>query len=147
MAISTYKVYLMRKAKGESSYTKLVDIKDFPDVGSNINLLETTTMSDAIQTYIRGIKQVDSGGLQFTANYTKTDYAALHTIETTGDEDDTYGLWFGGTESSGVVTPDGSDGKFEWNGTLSVGISGAGVDEVVDMIVTCAPSTEIKWVE
>lgn len=33
MAISTYKVYLMHKASASGDYTKLVDIKDFPDLG------------------------------------------------------------------------------------------------------------------
>ena len=32
MAISTYKVFLMKKGDG-STYSKLVDIKDFPDLG------------------------------------------------------------------------------------------------------------------
>lgn len=31
MAISTYKVFLMKKSG--TSYSKLIDIKDFPDLG------------------------------------------------------------------------------------------------------------------
>ena len=33
MAISTYKVFLMHKASSEGTYTKLIDIKEFPDLG------------------------------------------------------------------------------------------------------------------
>lgn len=33
MAISTYKTFLMYKASGGSTYSKLIDIKDFPDLG------------------------------------------------------------------------------------------------------------------
>ena len=40
MAISTYKVFLMKK--GTSTYEKLVDIKDFPDLGGAPEMLETT---------------------------------------------------------------------------------------------------------
>ena len=31
-----------------------------------------------------------------------------------------FAVWFGGTESNGVVTPTGSEGKFEFKGKLSV---------------------------
>lgn len=34
MAISSYKAFLMYKATSGSSWTKLVDIKDFPDLGA-----------------------------------------------------------------------------------------------------------------
>ena len=36
------------------------------------NLLETTTLSDAAQTYIPGIKSMDL--MTFTVNFTKTDF-------------------------------------------------------------------------
>ena len=40
MAINTYKVFLMQKV--ESTYEKLIDIKDFPDLGGAPEMLETT---------------------------------------------------------------------------------------------------------
>lgn len=46
MAISTYKVFLMHKAGSEGTYTKLIDIKEFPDLGGEPEMLETTTLSD-----------------------------------------------------------------------------------------------------
>ena len=52
-------------------------------------------------------------------------------------------MWFGGTVASGVVTPTGTDGKFEFEGQLSVFPVGGGVNEVVDMTITIAPSTPI----
>lgn len=136
MAISTYKVFLMKKSS--STYEKLVDIKDFPDLGGAPEMLETTTLSDKMQTYIPGIQSNDA--LEFTANYTKEDYDKLKALE--GTESD-YAVWFGGTESGGVATPDGSNGKFEFKGQLSVHVVGGGVNEVVDMTVTIAPSTGI----
>lgn len=136
MAISTYKVFLMNKSS--STYEKLVDIKDFPDLGGAPEMLETTTLSDKMQTYIPGIQSNDA--LEFTANYTKEDYDKLKALE--GTESD-YAVWFGGTESGGVATPDGSNGKFEFKGQLSVHVVGGGVNEVVDMTVTIAPSTGI----
>ena len=75
MAISTYKTFLMCDKEGKGTYTKLIDIKEFPDLGGAPEMLETTTLSDKMQTYIPGIQSLDS--LEFTANYTLEDYKAL----------------------------------------------------------------------
>lgn len=137
MAISTYKVFLMKKGEG-STYTKLIDIKDFPDLGGSPELLETTTLSDKMQTYIPGIQSNDA--LEFTTNYTKADYTTLAAL---ADTEEDYAVWFGGMEAEGVVTPDGSNGKFSFKGKLSVHVNGGGVNEVVDMTITITPSTVI----
>lgn len=137
MAISTYKIFLMMKGEG-STYEKLVDIKDFPDLGGAPEMLETTTLSDKMQTYIPGIQSLDA--LEFTSNYTKADFARLKALE--GQEKD-FAVWFGATEAGNILTPDGSDGKFEFKGQLFVFPVGGGVNEVVDMTITIAPSTPI----
>jgi len=137
MAISTYKIFLMKK--GTSAYEKVIDIKEFPDLGGAPELLETTTLSDKMQTYIPGIQSLDS--LEFSANYTLADYKTLKALE--GSEED-YAVWFGGTEGTdGTLTPTGSDGKFNFKGSLSVYANGGGTNEVVNMTVTIAPSTPI----
>lgn len=128
----------MYKASASADYTKLVDIKEFPDLGGEPELLETTTLSDGMQTFIPGIQQLDS--MTFTANYTKTDYTTLKGLEGT---EKSYAVWFGGTVSGTTVTPTGSDGKFEFDGQLSVYANGGGVNEVVNMSITIAPSTPI----
>ncbi len=137
MAISSYKVFLMSKGSG-SSYTKLVDIKDFPDLGGTPEMLETTTLSDNMQTYILGIQSLDA--LEFTANYTLEDYKKLKALDGVDTE---YAVWFGGTESGGTVTPTGADGKFVFTGQLSVYPVGGGVNEVIDMKISIASSTPI----
>lgn len=136
MAISTYKIFLMKK--GTTAFEKLIDIKEFPDLGGAPEMLETTTLSDKMQTYIPGIQSLDS--LEFTANYTLADYKKLKALE---GEDAEYAVWFGGTESGETVTPTGSDGKFKFNGSLSVYAGGGGTNEVVDMTITIAPSSVI----
>ena len=136
MAISTYKVFLMKNTG--STYEKLVDIKDFPDLGGTPEMLETTTLSNGMQTYIPGIQSLE--GLEFTANYDKEDYEKVVALK---DVETKYAVWFGGTESGGVITPTGSEGKFEFSGKLSVFVSGGGVNEVVEMTISIAPSTEI----
>lgn len=138
MAISTYKVFLMKKENAGSTWKKLVDIKDFPDLGGSPEMLETTTLSDNMQTYIPGVQSLDA--LEFTANYTKTDFDSLKALENKEDE---YAVWFGGTAGGDTITPDGKDGKFKFKGQLSVYPVGGGVNEVVDMKITIAPSTPI----
>ena len=138
MAISTYKIFLMMMQGSGSTYAKLVDIKDFPDLGGAPEMLETTTLSDKMQTYIPGIQSLDA--LEFTANYTKTDFDKLRALE---GQTKKFAVWMGATESGGTLTPSGSDGKFEFEGQLSVFPVGGGVNEVVDMTITIAPSTPI----
>lgn len=139
MAISTYKIFLMQKVN--EAWQKLIDIKDFPDLGGAPEMLETTTLSDKMQTYIPGIQSMDA--LAFTANYTKEDYTKLKALEGTEKE---YAVWFGGTETEGSLVPTGSDGKFAFKGQLSAYPVGGGVNEVVDMNISIAPSTPIEMV-
>lgn len=140
MAISTYKIFLMQK--NTSAWEKVVDIKEFPDLGGTPEMLETTTLSDKMQTYIPGIQSIDA--LEFTSNYTLADYKKLKALE---GQDKEYAVWFGGTEAGDTVTPTGSDGKFKFNGQLSVFPVGGGVNEVVGMTITIAPSTPISMDE
>lgn len=140
MAISTYKIFLMQK--NASAWEKVVDIKEFPDLGGTPEMLETTTLSDKMQTYIPGIQSLDA--LEFTSNYTLEEYKKLKALE---GKDKQYAVWFGGTESGDTVAPTGSDGKFKFNGQLSVFPVGGGVNEVVDMTITIAPSTPITMDE
>ena len=140
MAISTYKVFLMHKASDADAYSKLIDIKEFPDLGGEPEMLETTTLSDKMQTYIAGVQSLE--GLSFTANYDKADFASLKALE---GKQEQFAVWFGGSEAGGVVTPDGSNGKFSFKGELSVYPVGGGVNEVVDMNITSAPSTVIDF--
>ena len=140
MAISTYKVFLMHKASDADAYSKLIDIKEFPDLGGEPEMLETTTLSDKMQTYIAGVQSLE--GLSFTANYDKADFASLKALE---GKQEQFAVWFGGSEAGGVVTPDGSNGKFSFKGELSVYPVGGGVNEVVDMNITIAPSTVIAF--
>jgi hypothetical protein len=132
----------MHKGASESAYTKLIDIKEFPDLGGDPEMLETTTLSDKMQTYIAGIQSLD--GLSFTANYDLTNFKTLKALE---GKNEKYAVWFGGTESGGTLTPTGSDGKFSFDGQLTAYPTGGGVNEVVDIGITIAPSTPIQLEE
>jgi hypothetical protein len=137
MAISTYKIFLMSSTDG-SKYEKLIDIKSFPDLGGAPEMLETTTLSDSMQTYIPGIQSLDA--LEFECNYTKEDFTKLKALE---GKEQSYAVWFGGTGEGETLTPTGEHGKFNFKGQLSVYPVGGGVNEVVGMNVNIAPSTPI----
>ena len=132
MAISTYGIALMYKAEGDT-YSKLIDIKDFPDLGGAPEMIETTTLSDNMQTYIPGIQSLDA--LEFTANYTLNDFKKIKAME---GKDTEFAVWFGA---------EGADGKFEFNGQISAFPVGGGVNEVVGMTISIAPSTPITLAE
>ena len=136
MEISTYKTFLMTKEANK--WKKVIDIKEFPDLGGTPEMIDITTLSDKVQRNIPGVQSLDA--LEFTANYTLTDYKALKALEGTEKE---FAVWFGGTESGDTVTPNGSDGKFKFKGQLSVYTNGGGTNEVVEMTISIAASSAI----
>lgn len=144
MATSTYLTFLMHGNTSGSSttYEKLLDIKEFPDLGGAPEMLDTTTLTDKARTYVPGIQETES--LSFTANYDPTEYAALMAL---ANKEESYAVWFGGTEGTGGAdpTPTGDKGKFAFKGILSVFVAGAGVNAVRDMTITIAPTTVIDF--
>lgn len=139
MAISTFKTFLMISRNGGTSWEKLIDIKDFPDLGGVPEMLDTTTMSNKSRTYILGIQETEA--MTFTANYTLTDFMAVKALEETEQD---FAVWLGGTVAAdGTVTPTGSDGKYIFKGLVTATKTGGGVNEVQDMTITIAPTTDI----
>lgn len=127
MAISSYNVTL---AWGTSAETvaKVIDIKDFPDMIGEPEMLETTTLSDAQVTNIPGIRGSDA--LTFTYNYTKEAFTA---VEADAGKPLYYALTFS----------DGS--KFTWEGQHSSGLPGKGVNEVIEAQVIIAVSSPVVF--
>ena len=107
---------------------KKIDIKSFPDLGGAPELLETTTLSDAAQTFISGIQTLSA--FEFTANYTKADFEV---VAADAGKDLHYALEFG---------ENGSEGIFVWEGQHNVWVTGGEVNTVVEMIISIAPSTK-----
>lgn len=121
MAISSYKVYLMTSSNGVD-FTKLVDVKDFPDLGAAPAQIEVTTLSDPARCYIPGIEDTDQKTL--TANYTSADYETIAALKGT---EKYVAIWFGEA---------GADGKFTGKAYIDVFVTGAGVNEAVNMTIT-----------
>jgi hypothetical protein len=125
--------------KNTSTYEKLIDIVSYPDLGGAPEMLEATTLSDPMTVNVLGIQSLDA--LEFECNYDLDKYTELKAME---GQDKEFAVWLGGTESKGVVTPTGSDGKFEFGGQLAVYVNGGGVNEVRKMTVSIAATTAIS---
>lgn len=127
MAISTYNVQLKWGESAEQA-AKKVDIKDFPDLIGQPNTIEVTTLSDAQQTFIPGIKSADT--MSFTCNFTSADY---QTCNADAGKELFYVLEF-------------SDGStFTWKGQHTCGVGGKGVDEAIEFTIDIAPLTPVEF--
>jgi hypothetical protein len=128
MAINTFGITL-KWGESAEAVEKVVDIKDFPDMLGESEMLETTTLSDAAVTNIPGIRSSDT--LTFTCNYTKADFTA---VNSEANKPLYYTLEFS----------DGS--KFAWQGQHTCGLPGKGVNEVVEFTINIAASTPVEFV-
>lgn len=127
MAISTIGVEL-KWGESADSVAKVIDIKDFPDLMGESEMLETTCLKDESQTFIPGVKSAAS--LVFTYNFTKEDFTK---VEADANKPLFYELSF-------------SDGSvFKWEGQHTSGLPGKAVNEVIEAQVICAPSTAVTF--
>lgn len=132
MALSSAGTYLFCDKTGAGTFTKLLDIINYPDMGSTPTRIDTTDLSQTeFMTNILGLQ--DTPDLTFEANYDATIYAEIRAMTDKYD----FQIHFG---------TDGVDGKFEWNGDIKIFIMGAGVNESRKMQVTISASTPITTV-
>jgi hypothetical protein len=127
MAISTIGVEL-RWGTSAEAVAKVIEIKDFPDLYGENEMLETTTLSSPVQTHIPGVKASET--LTFTYNFTKEDFAK---VEADANKPLFYELVFS----------DGS--KFTWEGQHTSGLPGKSVNEVIEATVNIAASTAVVF--
>lgn len=138
MAISTMHTALMKgTGTGTITYSKLVCVSEFPDLGAPPEQVDVTTLCDTMRHYIPGV--IDTGALEFQAFYTPEDYTTLKALE---GVDTPYAVWFGAGSNG---EPDGHNGKFSFNGDLRVTVNGGGVNDPVSITVTIYPSTDITF--
>ena len=135
-AVTSYQVFLMKKEG--SNWEKWFDIRDFPDLQGDPNMLDITTLSDGEEKQTPGIKRASEK--KFKLLYDESTFAAIDAIE---DEVDV-AVWFG-ADSNG--DPDGSNGKFSGKAIPSIKVLGKGVDEVIEMEVTLAMTSPFEHEE
>lgn len=140
MATSSYKTFLML-GTGESTitYAKLLDVVSTPDLGGQPDQLDATTLSDGMQKNVAGIRKADA--MTYKANYDSADFDKVSALD-----DGTvhhFSEWLGATVKDGVATPTGSEGKFNFDGTISVYLNSTDVNAVRQMTITITRSTPI----
>ena len=132
MAISSYNAKLMHGTGSPVTWEQLLPVKTTPQLGGAPEQLETTTLDDNMQTFINGIQTADT--MTFIANYDSDKYDELKLLE---GKTEKYAVWFGNNG-------DGSEGKFSFNGQLSVYVNETSVNSVVEMTITINPSSPIQ---
>lgn len=161
---STYGTYLKVKATDSSSSTSnyeiLCPITDFPDLGGEPEMLQTTTLGDKAHTYIEGIQSMDAltftTNLYFGSDSTKGSFLYIKkNYDSTSDSHefaidfikDPYGT--GAAGETGLKTDSTPVGdvllRASWKGQLSIWVNGGGVDEVVSCTISISPSTPITY--
>ena len=141
--ISTYKTYLMYMTSSASTtYTKLVDIKNFPDLGGEPERIDVTTLSDPIRQYVPGVQDLSS--FTFNCNYIAQDYQTINTMNETGGQYN-FAIWVGATTSNNVDTPTGENGQWEFTASIMCFKAGGDVNAAQDMTVVLFPSTNFKF--
>jgi len=132
MAISSYNAKLMHGTGSPVTWEQLLPVKTTPQLGGAPEQLETTTLDDNMQTFINGIQTAET--MTFIANYDSDKYDELKLLE---GKTEKYAVWFGNNG-------DGTDGKFSFEGQLSVFVNETSVNSVVEMTITINPSTPIQ---
>lgn len=156
---STYGTYLKVKVdKGSGQdpqydYEILCPITDFPDLGGEPEMLQTTTLGDKAHTYIEGIQSMDA--LTFTTNlYFGSDAqkgSFLYIQKTYDSKSDAHDFCIDfvkdpvGTGAAGEAEGGTVLLRAEWTGQLAIWVNGGGVDEVVGCTISISPSTPIKY--
>lgn len=148
---STYGTYLKVKSTSDSgaTYKVVCPIQDFPDLGGEPEMLQTTTLSDKAHTYIEGIQS--SEALTFTTNL----YFGADTVEgsflyikkqydSTSTSFD-FCLDFVQDPEADPPVSAKTVLRASWTGQLAIWINGGGVDEVVSCTISITPSTVIKY--
>ena len=129
MAITTAVTTLNYKVLVGDTYAKLVDIVNYPDMGSTPSKLDTTDLSQStFKTSILGLQEVPD--LAFECNYDEAKYNTIKGLGATYFFELVFGT---------------ADGHFTWEGQISIFANGAGVDEVRKMTVTLSASTAITF--
>ena len=139
--ISTYQTYLLYKKSSETTYKKLIDIKDTPDKGGAPEMIDVTTLSDKMKKNIPGIQSTSE--LSYSANYVPSNFAEIKALE--GEELDFVEALGGTFDDGGNLTAAGHNGINKFSGKMSVYMTGGGVNEAHGIKITIANSTEIAF--
>lgn len=135
--------FLMKGTKGDTgtiTYTKLADITDTPDLGAAPATVDVTTLSDYMHKYIAGL--LDTSQLQFNGFL---DEDTVELVKAGTSETQPLAVWFGGEKEGDHMKPTGSILKAEFEGQISVIVTGASVDAAIPVQITVTVNSAITY--
>ena len=121
MAMSTYGTVFKY---GESTASKTLAIKSYPQVMAKRSALEVTSLSDDAKVYIAGVRETPDS-LDFTMNYDAAVFAEINALT--------------GVQKCELTFSDGSG--FTWDGYLSASNNDGAVNAVAEMTISVMPAT------
>ena len=160
MATLTAGTFLMTGGNAETAYEKLVDISEYPDLGSSVDTQDVTTLSDACHKYIDALPD-PGGSIEFNGFLNKIDYDAVQAI---AGVEQNFVIAFGGSPTAAdatVLEPDTIKGlpggaltitpktgstaatflAISFKGKIRVRLTGAGSDAARPVTYTVVPTT------
>jgi hypothetical protein len=127
MAVISKGIKLSYKAKGESGeFIELTDLFEIPELGGDVDKIETTTLQSAAHEYTNGIKNYGDS-IPFKFYYEKTQFTTLAALS---DECD----WK-------VELPDQT--AYTFSGVPSVKLDGATYNVALTYSLNIAPTSEM----
>lgn len=133
---TTIGAYLMHKSG--TSWAKLIAITEYPNMGSEPEKIDISTLDSKFRKYAQGM--VDTSDLTFTAIYDTTDVEAIEALTS----EETFALFF---DEPDLDAPTGTHGKYYWKGTVAVTEQGAGTNSARTVSVAFYPTTPITKTE
>ena len=111
--------FLMTGGDATTAYTKIVNISEYPDIGSSVDTQDVTTLSDACHKYIDALPD-PGGSLEFPGFLSIEEYNAAQAIA--------------GVEQNMVLA-------VSFKGKIRVRLTGAGTDVARPVTYTVTPTT------
>ena len=127
MAVISKGITLSYKNGGEA-FVELTNLQEIPELGGDVEAIETTTLADVAHTYTDGILNYGDS-LAFKFLYEDAQFTALQDLD--------------GVSQWKVTLPDGVTCSF--GGTCSVKLDGVGVNAVLTYTLSVKPNSAMIW--
>jgi hypothetical protein len=115
-----------------TSFVKVADITDFPELIGDTEDIESTTMSDTQRTYESGLQGTPTDS--FTAQFDRVQYEAIQDLVNKG-RNRKYRFCLLISDSQSV---------FDWVGSINVGLGGGGINEIISMPINITFATSVR---
>ena len=130
MAVISKGITLAYSSEDMDTYTTLTNLQEIPELGGEVEALETTTLADAAHTYTDGLLNYGDS-LAFKFLYEPEQFLILEGLKNKGEYE-----WK-------ITIPDG--GICSFAGTASVKLDGVGVNAVLTYTLNIKPTSQMVW--